>query len=334
MTIPADAQIGFGVESTYGTAVTPTRFLEFVDESLNFNKSVKQGQGLRVGARVGRSARRVVTTVEAAGDVQLEAFSKGLGLLFQAMLGSGTSTLVSGTTYQQTFTLGDSLPALTIQKGIPRIDGSAVDAINFPGSVVSQWELEIPNDDIAKLKVTFDCRDAVAAGSLATATYPTGGNLYQFAGAALYSGALTAPTATTLASAATPLASVRSLSVSCNNKIAGDRFNFGKNGRKDKPVVGIRDIAGQMSVEYADTAFRDAVLADTPMTLVATLEGGNLSAGKETLQVVLPEIKIDNELPKANGEKPVLQGINFTVLDNLGAVAPVSIILRTSDSAL
>ena len=45
MTIPADAQIGFGVESTYGTAVTPTRFLEFVDESLNFNKSVKQGQG-------------------------------------------------------------------------------------------------------------------------------------------------------------------------------------------------------------------------------------------------------------------------------------------------
>ena len=117
----------------------------------------------------------------------------------------------------------------------------------------------------------------------------------------LYSGALTAPTATTLASAATPLASVRSLSVSCNNKIAGDRFNFGKNGRKDKPVVGIRDIAGQMSVEYADTAFRDAVLADTPMTLVATLEGGNLSEGKDTLQVVLPEIKIDNELPKANG---------------------------------
>jgi hypothetical protein len=176
MTIPADAQIGFGVESTYGTAVTPTRFLEFVDESLNFNKSVKQGQGLRVGARVGRSARRVVTTVEAAGDVQLEAFSKGLGLLFQAMLGSGSSALVSGTTYQQTFTLGDSLPALTLQKGIPRVDGSAVDAINFPGAVVSQWEIEIPNDDIAKLKVTFDCRDAVAAGSLATATYPTGGN--------------------------------------------------------------------------------------------------------------------------------------------------------------
>ncbi len=334
MTIPADAQIGFGVESTYGTAVTPTRFLEFVDESLNFNKSVKQGQGLRVGARVGRSARRVVTTVDAGGDVQVEAFSKGLGLLWQAMLGSGSSALVSGATYQQTFTLGDSLPSLTVQKGIPRVDGGAVDAINFPGSVVSQWELEIPNDDIAKMKVTFDCRDAVAAGTPTTATYPTGGNLYQFASAALYSGTLTAPTATTLASGATPLANVRSLSVSCNNKIANDRFNFGANGRKAKPVVGIRDLAGQMSVEYADTAFRDAVLADTPMTLIATLEGGSLSAGKETLQVVLPEIKIDNELPKANGDKPVLQSINFTPLDGLGAVAPITVILRTSDSAL
>lgn len=334
MTIPADAQIGFGVESVYGTAVTPTRFLEFVDESLNFNKSVKQGQGLRVGARVGRSARRVITTVDAGGDVQVEAFSKGLGLLWQAMLGAGSSALVSGTTYQQTFTLGDSLPSLTVQKGIPRVDGGAVDAINFPGSVVSQWELEIPNDDIAKMKVTFDCRDAVAAGTPTTATYPTGGNLYQFASAALYSGTLTAPTATTLASGATPLANVRSLSVSCNNKIANDRFNFGANGRKAKPVVGIRDLAGQMSVEYADTAFRDAVLADTPMTLIATLEGGSLSAGKETLQVVLPEIKIDNELPKANGDKPVLQSINFTPLDGLGAVAPITVILRTSDSAL
>ena len=26
-------------------------------------------------------------------------------------------------------------------------EGSAVDAINFPGSVVSQWELEIPSHD-------------------------------------------------------------------------------------------------------------------------------------------------------------------------------------------
>lgn len=43
MTTPQDCSVGLGVESVYGTAVARTRWFEFLDESFNYVKSVKQG---------------------------------------------------------------------------------------------------------------------------------------------------------------------------------------------------------------------------------------------------------------------------------------------------
>ena len=113
-----DVSVGFGVESTYGTAVTPTRWLEFTDEALTYTPNKVQGEGLRVGSYVARSNKRVTTTYDGGGVVTHETISKGMGLLLQAAFGTGTSTLVSGTTYQQLFTLGTSPSPLTIQKGV------------------------------------------------------------------------------------------------------------------------------------------------------------------------------------------------------------------------
>ncbi|WP_206689906.1 hypothetical protein, partial [Streptococcus pseudopneumoniae] len=67
MTTPQDCSVGLGVESVYGTAVARTRWCEFLDESFNFVKNVKQGVGLRVGSRVARSGRRVVASAEGSG---------------------------------------------------------------------------------------------------------------------------------------------------------------------------------------------------------------------------------------------------------------------------
>jgi len=46
-----DSSVGVVAEGTYKTYVAPTRHIEFLDETLNFNKQIKQGQGLRVGDR-------------------------------------------------------------------------------------------------------------------------------------------------------------------------------------------------------------------------------------------------------------------------------------------
>ena len=333
MATTQDVSIGLVDEVTYKTGVTVTRFVEPVDESLNWNKSIKQGMGLRVASRVARSARRVVPTADGGGDFTVEAVSKGLGLLWEACLGSGASTLVSDTTYQQLFTLGDTPPSLTIQKGLVEADGT-VDAYTFLGCMVDTWEFAFPNGDIATLKPTFDIGDIDTATSYATPSYPSSPSLFHFANGSIASGTLTEPTTTALASGTTTIADVRAGSLTVNNNLTKDRFNFGGSGRKSQPTVGLRDISGSLTVEYDSTTWRDAVLDDSPMCIILTFTGGALSAGNETLQIVLPEVKFDSPLAQANGTDLITTDLSFKVLDNLTAAQPIWVVCRTSDAAL
>lgn len=327
MTTPQDCSVGLGVESVYGTAVARTRWFEFLDESFNFVKNVKQGVGLRVGSRVARSGRRVVASAEGSGDLTIEAVTKGLGLLWQLGLGSGTSTLVSAGLYQQVFTLGDVMPSATIQKGIPRADGT-VDAYTFTGCMVESLTIDCPNADNVKVKTSWNAKDMTTGTAYTAPSYATGPSVFTFAHGAVYSGALTAPTATALGSAATPVASIRSGSITIKHNLKTDRYNCGGGGRKEKPLAGIREISGSLVAEYADAAFRDAIVNDTSMTLVKTF-----TAGADVLQIVIPDVRFDGDIVKASTDL-AMQDIKWTGLDGLTAAQPIWIVCRTADTAL
>jgi len=327
MTTPQDCSVGLGVESVYGTAVARTRWFEFLDESFNFVKNVKQGVGLRVGSRVARSGRRVVASAEGSGDLTIEAVTKGLGLLWQLGLGSGTSTLVSAGLYQQVFTLGDVMPSATIQKGIPRADGT-VDAYTFTGYMVESLTIDCPNADNVKVKTSWNAKDMTTATAYTAPSYATGPSVFTFAHGAVYSGALTAPTATALGSAATPVASIRSGSITIKHNLKTDRYNCGGGGRKEKPFAGIREISGSLVAEYADAAFRDAIVNDTSMTLVKTF-----TSGADVLQIVIPDVRFDGDIVKASTDL-AMQDIKWTGLDGLTAAQPIWIVCRTADTAL
>lgn len=327
MTTPQDCSVGLGVESVYGTAVARTRWFEFLDESFNFVKNVKQGVGLRVGSRVARSGRRVVASAEGSGDLTIEAVTKGLGLLWQLAMGSATSTLVSAGLYQQVFTLGDVMPSATIQKGIPRADGT-VDAYTFTGCMVESLTIDCPNADNVKVKTSWNAKDMTTATAYTAPSYATGPSVFTFAHGAVYSGALTAPTATELGSAATPVASIRSGSITIKHNLKTDRYNCGGGGRKEKPFAGIREISGSLVAEYADAAFRDAIVNDTSMTLVKTF-----TAGADVLQIVIPDVRFDGDIVKASTDLAI-QDIKWTGLDGLTAAQPIWIVCRTADTAL
>lgn len=332
MATTQDASIGFKAESVYKTGVTVDRFPEYVDESLDWQKSIKQGKGLRVGGRVARSARRVVTSAQGAGDFTMECTSKGMGTLYELLMGSATSTNVSGATYQQVFTLGDTPKSATIQKGLPELGGS-VDAYTFLGCMCESFEFDFTNDDIVTVKSTWSAGDLTTATAYATPSYVTTPNLFHFANGTISSGTLTAPTTIALASGTTTIADIRGGSVSVNHNLT-HRLNIGAGGRMLKPTVGLREISGKFDIEYDSTTFRDAVLNETPLCVILTYTGAALSTGTETLQVILPEVKFDSELAKTNGTDLILQGMSFQVLDNLTAAQPMWIVTRTADAAL
>ena len=146
-----DCSVGYVAEDTFRTYKAPDRWIEYTKESLTWDKGAKQGKGMRVGSRVARSARRVVVTGQGKGSVECEIASKGLGSLWTAAFGASTSNLVSSGLYQQVHTLGDTLPSLTIQKGVPRVNGT-IDAYSYLGCAVDTFEIDSANGDLLAAK--------------------------------------------------------------------------------------------------------------------------------------------------------------------------------------
>lgn len=341
MTIQADCSIGFKKETTFGTAVVPDRFLEFTSESLDLDRTFYQGSGLRPGSRVIRSGRRALTKDGAKGDIELEVPTRGLGTFLEALLGVSSSTMVSTGLYQQLFTLikDDYLPSLTLQKGIPRLGANVVDAYTLRGAVASSFEFSMANADVLKLKSSWVGQQVDTSIAYATPSYPAAVDLFSFVGAGLVvgGGAVTVPTATALATGGTTVANVRDFSVSVDQKLDGGGFNVGSAGKRSRrPAVGLAEVKGKITAEYDATTFRDALLSQTPMSLVATFQGPTdiTSGNKPTLQITVPDLRFEDELPKSNGGDVIVQNINWTGFDGLVAPQPLYVAVRTADTAL
>lgn len=343
MTTQLDCSIGFSVaETTFGTPVTVTKFLEFTDESLGWDPTFPQGQGLRVGARVPRAGRRPTTPAkqQVTGDITVEACSKGLGFLFGAALGSVTSTQRATTgVYQHNFTpsASDWLSSYTIQKGIPPLGGGATLAHTIPGAVCSGFTLNCPNGDLVTLQTSWIGREVQTGVAYAAPSYPTPVELFNFAeGAITIGGSVTAATTTTLATGGTAVADIRDITVTWDNGLDDGGYNLGSAGKRARrPAIGMSAATGSMTAEFDSATLRDAYLNQSDLGLVLTFTGVTTigtGSDKPGLQVYIPNIRLEGELPKANGGAPVTQSINFTGLDNL-SVTPMTVSYVSTDTA-
>jgi Phage tail tube protein len=329
-----DSSVGLAAESTHKTFVAPSRHFEYNSESLKWTKNTKQGKGIRVGSRVARSNRRVIPTAEGAGDVVLDVTSKGMGMLWEAGFGSSTSTVVSGATYQQVHTFGDTLKSYSVQKGVVRANGT-VDAYSFLGCVCSGFEIDSPNADLLSAKFSFDVADLTTAQSYTSPSYVSGLELLHFTQVtAAIGGTITAATTTALASSASPITvGVRDFNVSVTNNLDNKRFNYGNSGRKSTQIPLTREIKGKFTAEYDQTTLRDAFINDTDVSVLITASGSALSTGNVTFQVVLPVTRLDGDIPEASDKDLVTVEHSFAVLDGLSQGA-MSLVTRTADTAL
>lgn len=174
----------------------------------------------------------------------------------------------------------------------------------------------------------------VAVVGYTAPSYPAAANLFSFASAMLYTGTVTAPTATALGSGLTPLAVVRSGSISVANSLLDGRYLAGGGGRKEQQKPGAPVGKVKLQAEFVDLTLRDATLADTPTTLVLTLTAGTLTAGLETLQVIVSEMKPNPDMPDSDGTDVGLMDLEYDILDNLTAAQAIWVVQRTSDSIL
>lgn len=342
MTTQLDSQIGIKKESTYGTAVTVDSFLEFTDESLDWSPTQVQGAGMRVGQIADYADRRRIGREEVGGSITVETLTKGMGKLIEAAMGAdGQSNVVTGAAYQQLFTpaTSDPINSYTIQKGIPLRDGGAAQPMTFAGMVCSGFELTIPNGGLPTLTTNWVGKSVATGTALATASYATSVDQLSFVdGSITIGGSVTVPTTTALASGGTAVANIRSARITYDNGLDTEGFNLGGAGKRSrKPNLGKRSITGNIEAEFDAATLRDAWLNSTSLALVLTLQFPVAITGSTypTLQVTIPVIRLEGELPKATQPGSVVtQSIDFTGLDGRVASAPIYVAIVTTETAI
>jgi hypothetical protein len=339
MTTQYDCTIGLTKETTYGTVVTPTKFFEFTDEDFGWRPSFVDGSSIRYGQRIQASDRRVLVKDACGGSFTVESMTKGLGALFEAALGVGTSTLITGTSYQQVFTpTTAAMPSYTIQKGIPPLGGGAVVAQTYSGCVCTGFEFSVDNGGVPTFKFNWEGKNLDTSTGYAAASYPASNSLLTFVnGTITVGGTVTTPTATALATGGTAVANVRSATFSWDNNLDKEGYNFGTAGKRGRaPVIGLRSGQGSLVVDYTDNTMRDAYLNQTNLSIVLTFQGTTAISGTNypTIQLVIPCARLNGEMPKAAGGDVITQSCDFNVYDNRVAAEPVYVVIVTPETAI
>ena len=262
----------------WGTAVAPTTFLEFVDESI-----VKVINPIEPGALVGtrfKNGKYMIGSIDINGNFSIEANPDNIGLLLGAALGSETTTQVGTTTaYDHVMTPADSLPSISIEvnRDVASASGKA---FRYSGCNINTLALSCDINAVLKAEFGILGKDEAEA-TAATASYST---LLPY----VY-------TMGTVSIDGSAVAYVKGFSFNLNNNLYADRYvlNAGQNRTGTQPQGS--ELTGSLDMEWTTTAYaeRTKYLAGTDAALeliftsTETIEAGYYY----TLTISIPHMK-------------------------------------------
>ena len=333
-----DGQLGYKLETTVGTPVTVDKFLEFNSEGLEFDPGYIEPTGLRVGTKFKRGSRLVQSRQMVSGPIEVNHATRLMGALWKVALGSSvtTPTLVLGSAYKQIHQTGDLLgKALTVQVGRPEPSTQTVKPHTIAGCKVTGWEFSVADNEVAKLSLDLDGWTEATATALATASYVSSEE-FNFSQVTEFSiGNTIAGTTELTESGGTAVTSiVKALSFKGENALATERFGLGNAGvKKEQLENGTPTITGTLEAEYLQSEFYTPFKANTATSLVVRFEGSVISGSdKNTLEFIVPEIRIKKVTPKVTGPDLVQATVEFEVYTNSTSQNPFQVKLISADS--
>jgi hypothetical protein len=302
------AQLGISAESTYGTFVAPTKFIEFTKESLVLKKTTAQSAGIAAGRLLPLSARRVLTRKEVSGSFDVEVANRGMGLIFQALMGTTVTPVqqVATAAYLQTHTLASVAgKSLTIQKGVPLTSGTVTDK-TFLGCKITSGEFSCGVGEMLTASFEVDGRDCDEAQTLAAASY-SNQSPFHFGQMALKTGAFGSETA---------LDGIRKVSCKIERPQDVERFYANQSALKKEPIENDQvKISGSLESDYVAITLDDLHTSDGATSLVWEFIGPLIASTYfETWRLTLPAIRLDEGPPMVDGFGVVKPTFNFTGL--------------------
>lgn len=313
------AQLGVAAESTYGTYVAPTRFIEFLDESLKLDIARNESRGLRSGQRILRQDHWKAGKRSAGGSISLEVPNKGFGLFLQHMLGA-IATAADGTGKIHTASLGDLFgDSLTLQVGRPDTAGT-VQPFSYLGCKVVDWELSNSPDEYLIASLGIDARDESTANALVAATAPAATDIFHWSECVVTVGG----------SSFEP----QSISIKGTNGQKTDRHHLRGATLKKEPVENaMREITVEMDADFESLTAYNRYAAGTHVAVVSTWTSALTYDTSKPFKIVVTinAARTDGDTPNIDGADLVPQKLSLKAVDN-GSLAPIEIAYYTSDA--
>ena len=302
------AQMGIAAESSYGTFIAPTKFIEFTKESLALKKTTAQSAGIAAGRLLPLSSRRVLTRKEVTGSFDMEISNKGMGVILQTLMGTTVTPVQQGATtaYLQTHTLASTAgKSLTIQKGVPLTSGTVTDK-TFLGCKITSGEFACGVGEMLTGAFEVDGKDCDEGQTLAVASY-SNMSPFHFGQMALKTGAFGTETA---------LDGIRKVSCKIERPQDTERFYANQAALKKEPIENDQvKITGSLETDYTATTLDDLHTSDGATSLVWEFIGANIASTYfETFRLTLPAVKLDEGPPTVDGFGVVKPTFNFTGL--------------------
>jgi hypothetical protein len=302
------AQAGFAVETTVGTRVAPSRFVELNSSSLRLNIERIERQGLRAGRRLSYGWSPGTRMVE--GQVNLDLSAESVGMLFRAAIG-GVSTTGSGP-YVHTFTPGN-LPSLSVQIGTPATNGT-VHPFDFLGCFVRGWELSASANEFATMQLDLMGKDGVTTNTTATASYSQS-NFFTYVHGKL--------------EIAGSEVCVDSVAVTGDNGLEGYHQICSTEAGKPKiKEVGQRSYGGTLQADFESLTAYNRYVNGTEAALTLTFE-----VSTSAKLVVTGNVRFDGSTPAVTGAEILKQELPFIFTSSTSASAAFTATLTNGDSA-
>jgi hypothetical protein len=332
-----DGQVGYKLETTTGTPVTVTNFLEFNTESLSYDPGFIEPEGLRVGTKYKRGSRLVQSRRTISGSLECNYSTRLMGGLWKAALGSSvvTPTIIAASAYSQVHQTGDLLgKSLTLQVGRPQPSDQVVKPHTYAGCKVEAWEWSVGDNAVAKFSLDFDGWDEATATALASASFVSAEE-FNFSQSTAFSigGTIGGANPLTYTGGSAVTSIVKSISFKGDNQLATERFGLGNAGiKKEQLENGIPMITGSLEAEYLQSEWYTPFKANTSTSLNAKFEGSIISGSdKNTIEFTVPQIRVKNVSPQVTGPDLVTATVEFEVYSD-GVNNPFQAKIISADS--
>ncbi|MEM2982820.1 MAG: phage tail tube protein [Candidatus Bathyarchaeia archaeon] len=262
----AERYLGVGEESTFGTAVTASKYKDVVSENLRLDKRYLFPDTVR-----GRTVFKKLTgPVIVRGDVMMLLASEPDAKFFYWSLGSKSTEQLATGVYQHTITPADTIKSFTARVGAEQFERV------IPGCVADALTVEAVAGEIATTTISV----VGVNESKTTIGSPSFGTVKELG----FNEA-------TVSIGGTSKTYVRAFRLRVNNNLAVDRMYALGSQTMNRIEVGRRVVDGSLDLQFADSSEYDRFLAGNDFALNIKFEGATISGGyKHTVEIDLPKV--------------------------------------------